>query len=317
MPHLQNLPQGFHSTFSDCGEVRLHVVHNARATRPDGMLDDSRTPIIFLHGFPEYWAGWKPVMRELARDYLLIAPDQRGYNLSDAPQRISDYAAKKLVSDLLALSSNLIGNRRFVLAGHDWGASVAYAAAIAVPERLKALVIVNGVHPVLFQKALVEDSDQMAASQYFHYLRANEATEKMAQDDFRRTFGMLERFSSVNWLDEDERRGYRRAWAQPGRLNAMLNWYRASPIVVPVEGQPVPPTPLKDGGPDRFGISAPHLVVWGMQDSALLPVCRKGLPRFAPRLSVVEIPDAGHWIIHTHGQKVAAEIRAFVEGLDR
>lgn len=315
MPHLQNLPQGFQSAFSDCGEARLHFVHNAAATLPDGALDDARTPIIFLHGFPEYWAGWKPVLRELSRDYLLIAPDQRGYNLSDAPQRVSDYAAKKLVSDLLALSSNLLGNRRFVLAGHDWGASVAYAAAISVPERLLGLVIVNGVHPVLFQKALVENRDQAKASQYFHILRADDAAERMAQDDFRRTFGMLERFSSAKWLDAEERQGYRRAWSQPGRMNAMLNWYRASPIVVPVEGEPVPPTPLKDAGPDRFSIRAPHLLVWGSQDTALLPVCREGLEKFAPNLRVVEVPDAGHWIIHTHGPDVAAQIRSFIGDL--
>jgi pimeloyl-ACP methyl ester carboxylesterase len=314
---LQNLPHGFQSSWSDCGEVRLHVVHNAAHTHPDGTLDDPRTPIVFLHGFPEYWAAWKPVMRTLATDFLLIAPDQRGYNLSDAPLRVSDYAAKKLVSDLLALSSNLLGNRRFVLAGHDWGASVAYAAAISVPERLLGLIIVNGVHPVLFQKALVENRAQAQASQYFHYLRADDAAERMSQDDFRRTFGMLEKFSATPWLDDEEREGYRKAWSQPGRLNAMLNWYRASPIVVPLDGEPLPPTPLKDGGPDRFGVAAPHLLVWGMQDVALLPVCRAGLERFAPQLSVVEIPDAGHWVIHTHGERVAQEIRTFVSGLKR
>jgi epoxide hydrolase 4 len=292
---VQNLPQGFNSSWSDCGEVRLHVVHNAARTHPDGTLDDTRTPIIFLHGFPEYWAGWKPVMRLLAADYLLIAPDQRGYDLSDAPLRVSDYSAKKLVSDLLALSSNLLGNRRFVLAGHDWGASVAYAAAISVPEKLLGLIIANGVHPVLFQKAIVEVPAQAKASQYIHYLRADDAAERMAQDDFRRTFGM----------------------SQPGRLNALLNWYRAAPIVVPVDGEPLPPTPLKDAGPDRFSIAAPHLLVWGMQDSALLPVCKDGLERFARQLRVVEIPDAGHWIIHTHAGRVAQEITRFVEGLKR
>ena len=123
---------------------------------------------------------------------------------------------------------------------------------------------------MLFQKALVEDPAQAQASQYIHYLRADDAAERMSQDGFRRTFGMLEKFSATAWLDDEEREGYRKAWSQPGRLNAMLNWYRASPIVVPVDGEPMPPTPLKDAGPDRFSVAAPHLLVWGMQDTALL-----------------------------------------------
>jgi pimeloyl-ACP methyl ester carboxylesterase len=312
---LQQLPRGFHSAYTDCGEVRLHFVHNAARVRDDGTLDDPRTPIVMLHGFPEYWAGWKPVFAGLQDRYLIIAPDQRGYNLSDAPLRTESYASKKLVSDLLALTSNLLGNRKFVLAGHDWGAAVAYSAAISVPERLTALVIVNGVHPIPFQKALIADEGQARASQYFHFLRAPDAAEKMSEDGFRRAFAMLEKFSAAPWLDDAEREAYRRAWSQPGRMNAMLNWYRSSPIVVPVPGEPVPAAPLADADPRKFMVSAPHLLIWGSRDPALLPASRAGLDRFAPLLQVVEIPDGDHWVIHTHGDRIAREMDAFVSAL--
>lgn len=313
---LQDLPNGFHSSFVDCGEVRLHLVHNARAAHADGTLDDSRTPIIFLHGFPEFWAAWEALFPYLADTCLLIAPDQRGYNLSDAPQRISDYSVKKLVSDILALSSNLLGNRKFVLAGHDWGAAVAYSMAIAIPQRLKALIVANGVHPVPFQRALVEDEAQMAASQYFHHLTSENAVEHMSADNFRRAFAMFEKFSPAPWLTSRQRQRYAEAWAQPGRFNAMLNWYRASPVVVPTAGKPLAPTPLKDADSEKLSVKVPHLLVWGMKDPALLPVSRFGLERFAPKLEVIEIADADHWILHSHGERVATEIAKFIEKLD-
>lgn len=312
---MQNLPQGFQSTFTDCGEVRLHVVHNAAATNPDGSLDDPRRPLIFLHGFPEFWAGWRPVMEALGEKYLVLAPDQRGYNLSDAPQKVADYTVKKLVSDILALSSNLLGSRKFVAAGHDWGASVAYGLAFGVPERLAGLAIVNGVHPLVFQRALIEDTRQAEASQYIHYLRSPEAGERLAQDGFRRTFGMFEKFSAAPWLDEGWREQYRQAWSQPGRLNGMLNWYRASPMVIPVSGEATPDAPLLGTDRDRFVVKAPHLLIWGQKDVALQTASREGLERFAPRLEVVEIEDGDHWVIHTHGKQIASEIDRFVSAL--
>ncbi|MEZ5872365.1 MAG: alpha/beta hydrolase [Nitratireductor sp.] len=311
---MTGLPAGFRSGFADCGEVRLHFVTNGEhdlGRTP--AISDPRPVIVFLHGFPEYWAAWEPVMTRLAQDYLVIAPDQRGFNLSDAPERAENYATKKLVSDLLALTSTLIGNRKFVLAGHDWGASVAYAIAIGAPERISALIIVNGVHPVLFQRALVEDAAQREASQYFHILTAEGAAGRMSENGFARTFSMFEKFSSTPWLGPEERQGYLDAWSQPGRLQAMLHWYRSSPIVVPKPGEAGIEAPLASGTPARYGISMPHLVVWGMKDPALLPVSRLGLEAFAPKLQLVEIPDADHWIIHTHGEIVAGEIMKFLD----
>ena len=218
-------------------------------------------------------------------------------------------------SDILALTSNLLGNRKFVLAGHDWGASVAYALAIGVPERLKGLVIANGVHPVIFQRALINDPEQAAASQYIHILRAPGTAERLSENGFARTFPMLEKFSVTSWLTDDDRAGYLDAWSRPGRMNAMLNWYRASPLVVPKPGETGLDAPLATAPPEKFAVTMPHLLIWGMADQALRPSSRAGLEEFATDLRIIEVPEADHWLIHTHSDRVAREIDAFCRSL--
>ena len=305
------LPEGFQSSFVDCGAVRLHFVHNAVAVSQDGRLADDRPVLVFLHGFPEYWAAWAPVFPHLAADHLLIAPDQRGFNLSDAPQEVSAYATGKLAGDIIAMTRKLLGDRRFLLCGHDWGASVAYALAIRNPERLTGLAIVNGVHPVLFQRALLLDPEQRAASQYFHILTAEGAAERMSANGFARTFSMFEKFSSSPWLGESERAGYLEAWSREGRMNAMLNWYRASPVIVPEPDEQGTNAPLRSGTPENFSVHVPHLLVWGIRDQALRPVCHAGLEEFVPDLERHEIATGDHWVIHTHGGSVAKLLRDF------
>ncbi|MCG6858005.1 MAG: alpha/beta hydrolase [Salaquimonas sp.] len=316
---MADLPEGFHSIFVDCGEVRLHAVTNGMRGADGELYDDhdyhGRPIILFLHGFPEYWAGWKPVFTRLASDYLVIAPDQRGYNLSDAPQEVEAYTARKLAADQLALASSLVGTRKFILAGHDWGASVAYALAIAAPERLNGLVVANGVHPIVFQRALLEDPEQAAASQYIHILRAPQAAELLAEDNYAKALAMLENFSITAWMNDDERAGYREAWSHPGRLNAMLNWYRAAPLVVPEPGEKDVEAPLADAPADKFQLPMPHLLIWGAADQALKPSSTAGLEDFAPHLERVEIADADHWLIHTHAETIAREIDRFAAGL--
>ena len=311
---MAELPKGFNEYYVDCGEVRLHVVTNG-IRGADGTLADDRPAIVFLHGFPEYWAGWKPVFTQLAQEFLVIAPDQRGYNLSDAPQPVEAYGARHLVADILTLATRLLGERKFILAGHDWGASVAYALAIGAPERLNGLVIANGVHPVVFQRALIGDREQAEASQYFHRLRMPRAAERMAENNYATTLGMLEKFSLTAWMNDKERAGYREAWSQPGRLNAMLNWYRATPLVVPKPGEAPGEAPLATAPAEKFQVPMPHLLIWGDADQALRPSSHQGLEAFAPHLKRVAIAGADHWLIHTHGEKIAMEIRRFAEGI--
>jgi epoxide hydrolase 4 len=287
----------------DTGQISLNVAE---------MGDRGKPLIICLHGFPEYWAAWEGVMRALADDFHLVAPDQRGFNLSDKPQGVDAYRSKHIVADLAALADYLSSDRRFVLAGHDWGASIAYAYAFAHPERLSHLVIANGVHPALFQRAISHDPEQRKASQYMNRLRAEGAELRMAEDDYRRTFNMLSGFSKTAWMNEDERTRYMEAWSRPGAMTGMLNWYRASPIAVPAIGEPAAHSPIDDMPDAAMRVRLPHLLLWGEADEALRPVTIADLADYAPELIVRRFSDSGHWILHERPQAVASAIREFV-----
>lgn len=287
----------------DTGTVTLNVAVAGKPSNP---------PIVLLHGFPEYWAAWREVMQDLSRDFIVIAPDQRGYNLSSKPDGVDAYRARHMVADLAALANHLSPHQPFALAGHDWGASVAYAFAFAHPERLSCLIIANGVHPWCFQHAIHTDPAQRLASQYINKLREPATDQRMAEDGYRRTFRMIEGFSRADWMAGDVRAAYLDAWSQAGAMTAMLNWYRASPIDVPEPGVVPRETFLNTLPPDAMMVRVPHLVLWGEADTALRPSSLDGLDRFAPDLVVRPIADAGHWILHERPQEVAAAMRDFV-----
>lgn len=290
--------------FFDRGDVRLHVASAG---------DPAKPLVIFLHGFPEYWAAWQEVMLELAEDFHVVAPDQRGFNLSSKPVGEEAYRAKHLVADLAALADRISPGRPFILAGHDWGASIAYAYAFAHPCRLTHLVIANGVHPVCFQRAILEDAGQRRASQYFHKLRAAGAAERMVEDDFARTLKMIEGFSKTGWMTPEIAARYRAAWARPGAMQAMLHWYNSSPVIVPRPDEVVTDAPLLSMEPDRAMVRMPHLVIWGEADEALRPACLEGLDRYAADLTVKKVAGAGHWILHEQPVEVAKTMRKFLE----
>lgn len=299
--------QEFRFGFADLGTVTLHHA---------SIGDPSAPLIICLHGFPEYWAAWKGVMRELADDFRLVAPDQRGYNLSSKPATVEDYRVRHMVADLDALAARLSPDRPFVLAGHDWGASVAYAYAIQKPQRVSRLVIANGIHPACFQRAIFEDDEQRAASQYMNRLREPDAETRMAEDGFRRTLRMIEGFSRTDWMTDDEKQSYVEAWGQPGAMKAMLDWYRASPVAVPAPGEPAGESMILSMPREALTVAMPHLVVWGDADEALRPSCLDGLADYAPQLDIVRVPGAGHWILHEKPAAVAAAMRGFSQGPD-
>ena len=300
------LPDGFTAEFIDRNGVRLHVVHNLQA-------GDRRPVMMFLHGFPEFWIAWREVFLHFAKDYLIIAPDQRGFNLSDAPENPKAYKTRNMVGDLFTIADSIAGDQPFILAGHDWGASVAYAAAISKPERITKLIIANGVHPVCFQEAIIDDMNQRAASQYFHKLTAPDAPRRMAENDYARTFSMFEKFSSSPWLTPKIRAEYLTAWSQPGRLKGMLHWYGGSPVVVPRPDETIAPPPLYGGDQERFKVPMKHLLIWGERDQALLPSVTARLGDFAPNLQRVVLGDADHWLLHTHSRAVAKEIERFLQ----
>jgi pimeloyl-ACP methyl ester carboxylesterase len=266
--------------------------------------------IIFLHGFPESHRTWRDVAPALAKDFRVIAPDQRGFGTSDKPHGVEAYRTDRIIEDLIALADAL-DLERFTLVGHDWGGAIAWLAALRHPDRLSRLVIVNAPHPLVFQKSLFDDPAQRAASQYISAFRnpmMEQGLEAMGLETFfTKTFAS---HADISLLSDEERQAYLDDWSQPGALTAMLNWYRASEIVVPKVGDEASAPAWTKAPFPR--ILVPTLVLWAMRDTALLPVQLDGLHDLVADLRLVTIPDAGHFVPWEQPETVASAILDFM-----
>jgi len=262
--------------------------------------------MLFLHGFPEYWAMWRPMLEHFgARGWCAVAPDLRGYNLSEKPGAVEAYRAKHLMADVLALAAHYTKDK-FVLVAHDWGGAIAWGVAIAHAQRLSRLVMVNSPHPYLFWRELCNNPAQQKASEYMRFFRLPKAERVLSEDGYARLLGA---FSD---LDEGARQELVQAWSQPGALTGGLNYYRASPMVPPSAEDPGAKKLQLDA--KDFVVRVPTLVIWGERDTALLPGCIEGLDAVVPDLKLVRVPDATHWIARERTDLVIREIEAFTIG---
>lgn len=286
--------------FAELGDgIRLHYASCGQAGAP---------LLLLLHGFPEYWAAWEDVMPALAATRFVVAPDLRGFNLSSAPSQMEAYRATRLVGDVLGLAEHL-GYRRFDLAGHDWGGAAAWATAIAAPESVRRLAILNSPHPIPFARALATDPAQQRASAYMNWLRAPGAEAPLLADNGAR---LAQFFTSMTradrpWLTPERLARYQEVWRRG--ITGGLNYYRTSPLY--------PPTPADPGAaglqldPRNFIVRVPTFVLWGMADPALGPALLDGLAAVVPDLTIERLAHATHWLIHEEPQFVASRLGTF------
>ncbi len=287
-----------HHSYAEVNGVRLHY-----AQAGEGPL------VLFLHGFPEFWYCWKAQLEDLGRDHLAVAPDLRGYNLSDRPAEVKAYKARILIEDVRALAEHL-GQKKFVLVAHDWGGAVAWSYAIAHPQSLHKLVIVNSPHPAIFARELAHNRAQQDASQYMNLLRSDKAERVLSENSYQRLAKMTLEGWGRGAIDPAEKARYIEAWSQPGALTGSLNYYRASPLYPPVGDDPGAQALALD--PADFVVRVPTLVVWGMRDQALLPGNLEGLEACVPELRIERLPDASHWVMHEEPQQLNRLIREFI-----
>jgi len=250
-------------------------------------------PLIFLHGFPESHRTWRHQIAEFAHDHFVVAPDQRGFGASDQPGGVENYTPDKPVADLIALADHF-GIDRFTLVGHDWGGAIAWMAALNRPDRVARLIIVNAPHPLVFQKSLIDDPAQRAASQYITAFRSPGIEAHIANMGIETFFDTSFARHADPALLAEEKPHYLADWSRTGAMTAMLNWYRASAIAVPAmdEDAAMPAFVTAPFPP----VQPPTLVIWGMRDKALLPVQLDGLADHVPDLTIVRIEDAGHFV---------------------
>ncbi len=292
--------------YAQLEEVRLHY-----AAAGEGDL------ILFAHGFPEFWYAWKNQLAEFGRTHLAVAPDLRGYNLSSRPGRVELYEMPHLVEDLRGLAAHLgFGeHKKFVLVGHDWGGVVAWAFALAHPEELRALAIINAPHPAIFDREFRNNPEQQKASQYIQVFRTPLAEPALSADGYARLVQtVLEPGLRQGYFNEDDRKAYLEAWSQPGALAGGLNYYRAAALGrsdVDLAGTPS----ILLRGLASWTVRVPTLVIWGEKDTYLLTGQLDGLEQFVPHLTVKRVPDASHWVIHEKPALVHGYIREFIESL--
>ena len=268
--------------------------------------------VILLHGFPESHRTWRALAPLLSDKFRLIMPDQRGFGDSGRPQEVDAYQTETLLADLFALADAL-GIERFALVGHDWGGAIAWAAAIKGDPRVERLAIINSPHPLIFQKSLIEDEAQRAASQYMRAFRDPDF-EKFVEGIgfeafFDKSFG---KHVDLATIPAEERSTYIAQWSRPGALTAMLNWYRASKMIVPQPGITVDVPDLVLRVFPKIAI--PVRVIWGLEDKALLPIQLEGIGEIGDDVEVFPLKAVGHFAPWQAPEQVAEALGPFLAG---
>lgn len=287
--------------YAETNELTLHYAASGPA---DGRL------LLFLHGFPEFWYAWRHQLADLGDKYLCVAPDLPGYNLSSKPPEVARYRTKRLIDDVVAFAAQFSPKKKFTLIAHDWGGALAWAFAIKRPELIDRLIIVNAVHPGAFQREMAKSPAQAAASQYIHELRAEGSEARYAANDCALLWRSLAKTADAGHLSAADRAAFIKAWSEPGALTGMFNWYRAMRMDPPKPGA-APATEVYND--EALMVRVPTLVIWGEQDTSLLPGCVEGLERWVPEVEVRRMPDGSHWIVYEKPALVSEAIRSWIQ----
>jgi epoxide hydrolase 4 len=287
----------------DLGAVRLHLVEAG-----SGPL------VVLLHGFPEFWYTWRHQIPALAdAGFRVVAPDMRGYNLSDKPRGLEAYSGEALAGDVRALVDAL-GEERAHVVGHDWGAQVAWETAMRHADVVERLAILNVPHPARFLEGL-RTLRQLRKSWYMFFFQLPGVAEAaFRRNDFAWGRKVLrEDPVRPGAFGEEDIERFVEAWSQPGAVGAMLDYYRAafrSPAALSaLLGR-------GDGPPGARVVSAPTLVIWGERDTALGSELAEPDRRWVPNLVGVErLPDASHWVQNDAPERVNELLVEFLRGV--
>ena len=270
-----------------------------------------RPVLMFLHGFPEAAFVWDALLEHFAQPahggYRCVAPNLRGYERSSQPADVAAYRAKHLVQDVAALIA-AEGAPLACLVAHDWGGAVAWNLANQQPQLARKLAIINSPHPGTFLRALQASPRQQQASQYMNFLVRPDAEQLLREDGYRRLFGFFTQWGGAPWLTEDLKAQYRAVW--DASLTGGLNYYRASPLRPPAGTDAAAQAVSLPR--EMLTVDIPTLVLWAMEDAALLPELVDGLDDYVRDLTLEKVPGASHWIVHERPDFVAQRLAAFL-----
>ncbi|HWZ44290.1 MAG TPA: alpha/beta hydrolase [Candidatus Saccharimonadales bacterium] len=265
--------------YADSNGVKIHY-----ATVGSGPL------IVMIHGFPDYWYTWRKQMEGLSDKFQCVAIDQRGYNLSDKPQGVENYDMRLLVGDVIAVIKHL-GKDKAIIVGHDWGGAVAWQVALNAPQYVDRLIILNLPHPRGIMRELVNNPKQQAASEYARNFQKDgaEALIKPEQLAF--------------WVTDPEARPKYVEAFKRSDIKAMLSYYKQNYPRPPYQEDPSPVTKTQ----------MPVLMFHGLKDPALLSGALNNTWDWMGKdLTLVTIPEAGHFVQQDAADLVTRTIRAWL-----
>jgi pimeloyl-ACP methyl ester carboxylesterase len=269
--------------------IDFHVATSGPANGP---------PVVLLHGFPDFWYGWRHQIAPLAQaGWHVIVPDQRGHGASAKPAAVQAYALDTLADDVLALCDHL-GHGRFAIVGHDWGGVVAWHLAARAPERIDRLAIFNAPHPASLSGYMLTHPLQALRSAYVGFFQLPWLPELVLRANDHALLAMSLTGSSLpGTFGDDDLVRYRQAWSEEGAVGAMLNWYRAMPLARPLARR----------------IAVPARIVWGDADPALSPGLAEAGAAFCDAgCEVIHLPRATHWLHQELPAEVNAHLLAFL-----
>jgi pimeloyl-ACP methyl ester carboxylesterase len=276
----------------------LHVngqsLHCIETGQKDGPL------VILLHGFPEFWWGWRYQIEPLAKaGFRVVVPDQRGYNLSSKPRGRTNYHLDLLAKDVLDLAEAL-GRESFSLVGHDWGGIVAWWLASRYRERVERMVIMNAPHPAAAGDYMRRHPSQILRSAYMAFFQIPRLPEAvLSAKSYRALKRSLNDTSCPGTFSADDLAEYVKAWSQPGALTTMLNWYRALPLANLEKAQ--------------GKLAVPVLAIWGMRDQFLsFGLCEASLKQCING-QLCRVDQATHWVHLEASSLVNDKMLAFLK----
>ncbi|MCA1815691.1 MAG: alpha/beta fold hydrolase [Acidobacteria bacterium] len=296
---LSNTDPRIRHGYAQVGDVRLHYAESGEGDRP---------LVLLLHGFPEFWYSWRHQLAALGERFHVVAPDLRGYNLSDKPSRVEDYRLSRLVDDATGLIRHF-GAREAAVVGHDWGAGVAWAVARFQPEYVSRLAVLQ-VPPF---RAWVDNFSlrQLARSWYMLFFQLPQLPERwIGRDDFAQLARMFKTTSrSGTFTDADialYKEALKRRGAQGGTtaLTAGVNYYRANLFDLVAD---------RLAGGSRTFSTAPTLFIYGERDAFVVPETVRDVGGYvAAPYKEVRLARAGHWVQQEYPNEVNAALLRFL-----
>jgi epoxide hydrolase 4 len=293
---LTNLDSSLRHGYAQVGGVRLHYVERGSGGRL----------VILLHGFPECWYSWRHQLMALGEHYTVVAPDMRGYNLSDKPARVEDYKINLLVDDVLGLVRHF-GQRQAAIVGHDWGAGVAWAVAQMFPEYVWKLVAMQ-VPPMAVWRANMS-LRQALRSWYMLFFQLPRVPEWLMS---ARDYAFVERVfkktvARPGTFTDADVAFYKNALKEPGALTAGINYYRANAFSLFMKNRGRAEE-LRD---ER--VRVPTLFIYGEQDHAIVPETVRDVKSHvnAPYREL-RLKQSAHWVQNEAAAEVNAALLSFL-----